>query len=128
MTKPRTTNALMSDMAAKRKARSEESIALINYLIAHPGPHSVAQLCTATGYSEKLVRGRMQAARDAGEASNVAENGHPARWQHPSHAETNTRENLVNRRDPICNAGMPNGSRSYWAKQMAAFNTPPRAV
>lgn len=123
-----TTKQAEAEMAERRKAKSAERIKLVAYLHKHPGPHSVYALSIATGIAEKVVRRRMAAAQDDSEVVNTAEPHHPARWQHIRHAEIVEQANRVNRRDPICNAGMPNGSREYWAKHMAAFNDPPRGI
>lgn len=109
------------------KHRSPERIAIVQYLLENPGPHSTEQLVSATGYSEDVVKSRMSTARASGEVVNTAQHGQLAKWQHHTHHRSKTAQtNVVSRRNPITNAGMPNGSRTWWAEQMAQFKAAPR--
>lgn len=109
------------------KTKTPERIRLVEYLLEHPGPHTYDQLMEVTGYSRNVIASRLKYAAEDNEVLNTAHNGRPALWQHRAHHKPVKPADLVKPRE-IVNAVMPNGSRSYWVKQMAAFNTPPRAV
>lgn len=126
MTKPNTNSFNGANKPAKVK--TTERIALVAHMLDNPGPHTYDQLMAATGYSRHITESRMRAAAEDNEVVNTSPAGKPAQWQHREHYKPIKPTDLVSRRDSICNAGMPNGSRSYWARQMAVFNTPPRAV
>lgn len=104
---------------------SAERAAIEQHLLDNPGHHTTAQIAAATGISEKIARARIATAVFDGQLVNRNPGTRPAMYQHIDHWR---REQIVNRREPITNACMPNGSTSYWAKHMTAFNTPPRAA
>ena len=120
------TNNFNGERAAK--AKSPERIRLVEYLLENPGPYTYDQLREITGYSRHIIESRLRNASEDNEVLNLAPMGKAAQWQHRTHYKPVRAADVVSRRDPICNAGMPNGSRSFWAAQMASFNTPPRAA
>lgn len=129
MTKRKARPNSFNGEAEPDRRRSPERIAIVQYLLENPGPHSTEQLASATGYCESTVKSRMSTARASGEVVNTAQHGQLAKWQHHTHHRSKTAPtNVASRRNPITNAGMPNGSRMYWARQMAQFNTAPRAA
>lgn len=95
------------------------------------GPFTVVQLAKAIGEDEGFVRRRIQHLIVGMVAVNVSPGVRPTLYQHAIHYAKEKRKstpNLVNRRDPVVNSMMPNGSRSYWRQHMARFNEPPRGV
>lgn len=118
-------NSFNGETKAK-KEKTPERIAIVAYLLAHPGPHTYNSLEAATGYRTHIVQSRLKSAAEDGEVINVAGHGRPTLWQHRTHHKAATSADVVRRINPITNASMPNGSRSYWARHMAAFNASPR--
>lgn len=121
--KPRTNKFNGSERPASKLSTERDSIE--QFLLDHPGQHTVQQIADATGLSVETVRRRAGAAAFEGAVVNRNAGHTPAKYQHRDHWK---REQMVSRREPITNAGMPNGSTAWWAKHMAAFNTPPRAA
>jgi len=93
------------------------------FAIDNPGPHNADQIAAAVGADPKDVRKKL--ANMVTDNSMV--NGNPGKpvgaYQHFTHWQ---RAQRVNRREPITNAGMPNGSTEYWRAHMDRFNEPPR--
>jgi len=95
------------------------------FAIDNPGPHNADQIAEAVGGDPKDVRRKL--------AHMVTDhcivNNNPGKavgaYQHFSHWQ---RAQRVDRRDPITNAGQPNGSTEYWRAHMARFNEPPRVT
>ena len=93
------------------------------FAIDNPGPHNADQIAAAVGADGKDVRRKL--------ANMVTDhamvNNNPGKavgaYQHFSHWQ---RAQRVDRRDPITNAGQPNGPTAYWRAHMARFNEPPR--
>lgn len=89
----------------------------------NPGTHTIASIADALQLGENSVRSHVGSAAMAGDLVNTTPGCVPAHYTHREHWQQNR---VVTRRDPITNAGMPNGSRAYWQQHMAAFNEPPR--
>lgn len=123
MTKPSNFNG--ADKPAKTK--TPERIALVAHLLNNPGPHTYDQLAQATGYSRHIIESRLKSAAEDNEVVNTAPPGKHAKWQHRAHHKTVKPVDMVKPREHT-NATMPNGNRTYWGAQMAAFNTPPRSI
>lgn len=102
-----------------------ERVLVEQYLLNNAGHYTVDQIAQATGISTKQARNKVRQLI----VENIAVNTRPGTWPATyRHREHHQREQMVNRREPITNACMPNGSTSYWRKHMTAFNTPPRAA
>lgn len=106
-------------------------IQMEQYTEKHKGPHTVAKLAKALNADEKEVRHRIQHLVCSLVLVNVSEGQRPTLYQHAKHYRKQVKKaepTVANRRNPIVNSMMPNGSRSYWKQHMARFNQPPRAV
>lgn len=101
--------------------KAETRIQMEQYMLKHKGPHTVAGLAKAMKVDEADVRRRIQHLVTGLVAVNVSEGQRPTLYQHSKHYNRKQVKapNVVNRRDPVVNSKMPNGSRSYWAQQMA---------
>lgn len=117
-------NSFNGEARATAKVSAERQV-IEKYLLDNPGQHTNQQIADATSIPIHTVRARMCTMVSDNTAVNRNHGSTPGMFQHIDHWK---REQLVTRREPITNACMPNGSTSYWAKQMAVFNTPPRAA
>lgn len=117
-------NSFNGEARATAKVSAERQ-AIEQYLLNNPGQHTTQQVAEATGILIHTVRARMATMASDNTVVNRNHGSTPGLFQHISHWK---REQMVSRREPITNACMPNGSTSYWAKHMTAFNTPPRAA
>lgn len=103
----------------------ETRAAVEKYLEEHRSDYSIDHIAQATGLSTYAVRKKLAEMASAGVVISTKPGSRQTTYKHRDHW---LRERAVNRREPITNAVMPNGSISYWAKQMAQFNAPPRAA
>lgn len=117
-------NSFNGEARATAKVSAERQ-AIEQYLLDNPGQHTNQQIADATGVLIHTVRARMATMVADNTVVNRNHGSTPGLFQHIDHWK---REHLVNRREPITNACMPNGNTSYWRKHMTAFNTPPRAA
>jgi hypothetical protein len=112
-------------MTTKAKTRIE----MEQYMAKHKGPHTVAKLAKAMEADEAEIRRRMQHLVCDMVVVNTTPGQRPTLYQHAKHYRKEVENpNVVSRRNPVANAAMPNGSRSYWRQHMARFNESPRAV
>lgn len=122
--KPERANAFNGEeQGGADEKKTKSRISVEQYLLNNPGRHTVPRIVAATGLHIETVRRRIHDLVDKGDAINHHAGRHHAEYQHREHW---TREQNINRREPITNAGMPNGSQAYWAKHMAAFRAEPR--
>jgi predicted ArsR family transcriptional regulator len=115
--------------AQEMSTKAETRIKMEQYMLKHQGPHTVAGLAKAMKCDEAEIRKRMQHLVCGLVAVNVSAGQRPTLYQHAKHHVQQAKDpNVVNRRDPVTNSVMPNGSPSYWQKHMARFNESPRSV
>jgi predicted ArsR family transcriptional regulator len=109
--------------------KAETRIKMEEYMAKNEGPHTVAQLAKKMKVDEAEIRKRMQHLVCGLIVVNVSEGQRPTLYQHAKHYRKKMRDpSLVDRRDPVVNSRMPNGSRDFWSQHMARFNESPRAI
>lgn len=109
--------------------KAETRVKMEEFMAKHKGPHTVAGLAKAMKAEEKEIRRRMQHLVCGMVVVNVSEGQRPTLYQHARHYKKQPKApGTVQRKDPVTNSRMPNGSRNYWREHMARFNQAPRAV
>lgn len=100
-----------------------------NWMLKNACAYTVDQIAAGIGHEREAVRKKLVNMAVDGTVVSLTPRRPGALYQHMTHwREQQRRAGLVNRREPITNASMPNGSLSFWADHMARFNTPPRAT
>lgn len=109
--------------------KAQNRIAIEQHMAKHKGPHTVEQIAKVVGVDVDEVRRRMQHLVCGLVVVNTTPGQRPTLYQHSKHYRKEVADpTVVNRRNPVVNSAMPNGSRSYWRQHMARFNEAPRAV
>jgi hypothetical protein len=111
--------------AARPTQISDTRKAIEEYLLANPGSHNAKEIAEATDKELRDVRKKLANMASDNTVVNTTPGQINCSYQHIEHWQ---RSQLVNRRDPITNAGMPNGTQAWWAGYMARFNAPPRVA